>query len=267
MKRLTSAILILFLCFTVSIPLVNATSYTFGSTTHSASGKTTPGASDFAGAAKIRPVSSTDTNFTNVQMFAYIDVDAGNAKGVIWNGTDGAVIEVSTDIRSVDGAAWAAYDFSTNLENYTYYYFGVIFDIAGCDIYFDTVEGQNLWYETNSYTTPESLEPADTASCAIYITCDGATGGYTLPGDFGYTGTSDEFIAAFMQFIVPLLVILLPAILLVVFTRSTDKWILLIGLTIGIGLGYAFGLVPLWLVFLIVIGLIGMAYQSVRGGG
>lgn len=74
-------------------------------------------------------------------------------------------------------------------------------------------------------------------------------------------------ITGFSRFAIPLVVLLLPVLLLATITRSTDKWIILIGLTIGAGLGFYFGMVPLWLVFLVVIGLIGMAYQSVRGGG
>lgn len=87
------------------------------------------------------------------------------------------------------------------------------------------------------------------------------------PGGIWSGGSYDSLITAFVAFIVPLFVVLLPALLLIVITRKADKWIILIGLTIGAGLGYYFSMVPLWLVFLITIGLIGMAYQSVRGGG
>lgn len=85
--------------------------------------------------------------------------------------------------------------------------------------------------------------------------------------DFTQPGVYDELIADLVGFVVPIVIVLLPAILLITITRSTDKWILLIGITIGAGLGYFFNLVPVWVVFLVVIGLIGMAYQSVRGGG
>lgn len=87
-------------------------------------------------------------------------------------------------------------------------------------------------------------------------------------GGTDYTfSTWDGTINSFINFMVPLIILLLPAILLMFLTRRTDKWLLIIGLAIGAGLGYYFGMVPLWLVFLVVIGLIGMAYQSVRGGG
>lgn len=82
----------------------------------------------------------------------------------------------------------------------------------------------------------------------------------------GSTGTT-ELIDALSAFIIPIVILLLPVILLITITKSTDKWIILIGITIGAALGYFFSLVPLWVVFLVVIGLIGMAYQSVRGGG
>lgn len=77
----------------------------------------------------------------------------------------------------------------------------------------------------------------------------------------GYTVTLNRLI----EFCVPILVVLLPAALLCFITRRVDKWMILIGVTIGAGLGYYFGLVPMWIVFLVTIGLIGMAYQSVRG--
>lgn len=90
----------------------------------------------------------------------------------------------------------------------------------------------------------------------------------TPGGDSGYTWTTyDELIEDFVAFVVPVVIIFLPAILLCFITRRWDKWLILIGLAIGVGLGFYFGMVPLWLVFLVTIGLIGMAYQSVRGGG
>lgn len=94
---------------------------------------------------------------------------------------------------------------------------------------------------------------------------------YTLTIPAGGTETPvltnwDVTINSFVSFIVPVVVVLLPALLLMLLTRRADKWLLIIGITIGAGLGYYFGMVPLWLVFLVTIGLIGMAYQSVRGG-
>lgn len=93
---------------------------------------------------------------------------------------------------------------------------------------------------------------------------EGAGGDFV---DWTGTGAYDVMIQNFASFAVPIVVMMLPVVLLMVVTRSMSKWILLIGLTIGAGLGYYFAMVPLWLVFLVVIGLIGMAYQSVRGGG
>lgn len=77
----------------------------------------------------------------------------------------------------------------------------------------------------------------------------------------------DEIMSGLAAFLLPLLVLLLPALLLIFFTRRTDKWLLLIGLAIGAGLGYYFGLIPVWLVFLVSIGLIGLAYSEVRRNG
>lgn len=68
-------------------------------------------------------------------------------------------------------------------------------------------------------------------------------------------------------FLTPVLVMMLPALILWWF-GGKGKWPLLIGLAIGTGLGYVFitGF-PLWLVFLVAIGIIGMAYSDVSGGG
>lgn len=92
-----------------------------------------------------------------------------------------------------------------------------------------------------------------------------STEGTPTPSPFG-DAEWDATIANFTSFVVPLFVVILPMLLLMLITKSHDKWVILIGITIGVGLGYYFSMVPLWLVFLVTIGLIGMAYQSVRGG-
>lgn len=102
-----------------------------------------------------------------------------------------------------------------------------------------------------------------------YVYTDDELGGgdpYTPPGTSG-TGNIDEIIEGLTSFMLPLVVLLLPAVLLMIFTRRTDKWLLLIGLAIGVGLGFYFNLVPVWLVFLVAVGLIGMAYSEVRRNG
>lgn len=76
----------------------------------------------------------------------------------------------------------------------------------------------------------------------------------------------ETIIRQLTNFIVPLLVMLLPAFLLWWF-GGRGKWPLLIGLAIGTGLAYMFipGF-PVWLVFLVSIGIIGMAYSDVSSG-
>lgn len=97
--------------------------------------------------------------------------------------------------------------------------------------------------------------------------------GENAPGQLPTEGSRDysnydSMIEAFTGFMVPLILILLPPALLCFITRRVDKWLIIIGLTIGAALLYIFlGTQYLWLVFLVTIGLIGMAYQSVRGGG
>lgn len=98
----------------------------------------------------------------------------------------------------------------------------------------------------------------------------GGSGDGSIPlpttGDYDYSDM-DVVIAAVASFLIPLILFLLPAFLLGTMTKWS-KWPIMIGLTIGSGLVYLFlGPQYLWLVFLVVIGLIGMAYQSVRGGG
>lgn len=79
--------------------------------------------------------------------------------------------------------------------------------------------------------------------------------------------STDELYAQLVDFLVPLLVMILPALLLW-WLGGKGKWPLLIGLAIGTSLGYMFitGF-PLWLVFLVAIGIIGMAYSDVSSGG
>lgn len=69
------------------------------------------------------------------------------------------------------------------------------------------------------------------------------------------------------NFLVPVIVMLVPAMLMW-WLGGRGKWSLLIGLAIGTALGYVFiAGFPLWLVFLVAIGIIGMAYSDVSGGG
>lgn len=131
----------------------------------------------------------------------------------------------------------------------------------------DGADGDDHYYKVN-LADDWNANAGMNLVCRIYTTSTYSGGGLlpTTPG-YDWTDNTDLLVQNLMNFLVPIIVMLLPALLLMVITRSTGKWILLIGLTIGTGLGYFFSLVPLWLVFLVIIGLIGMAYQSVRGGG
>lgn len=78
---------------------------------------------------------------------------------------------------------------------------------------------------------------------------------------------TEQLYADLVAFLTPLLVMILPALLLW-WLGGRGKWPLLIGLAIGTGLGYVFvSGFPLWLVFLVAIGIIGMAYSDVSSGG
>lgn len=82
----------------------------------------------------------------------------------------------------------------------------------------------------------------------------------TVPTDL------DGIITSLTGFLVPLLITLMPAFLLW-FLGGRGKWPMLIGLAIGTGLGYVFVAgFPVWLVFLVAVGIIGMAYSDVNSG-
>lgn len=79
------------------------------------------------------------------------------------------------------------------------------------------------------------------------------------------TSDADAVVDALIGYGVPVVVMLLPTIFIWLI-GGRGKWPMLIGIAIGTGIGYLFGLVPPWLVFLVSIGEVGMAYQSVRSG-
>lgn len=126
-----------------------------------------------------------------------------------------------------------------------------------------TDEGYANHYQSSAWSGPYGTEDFVYSVIGVDVFGGGSSGG--LPAY--EAGDYDTLIENFVSFVVPIAITLIPVILLIAITKSTDKWVILIGLTIGVGLGYFFGVVPIWLVFLVTIGLIGMAYQSVRGGG
>lgn len=79
------------------------------------------------------------------------------------------------------------------------------------------------------------------------------------------TSDADAVMEALIGYGVPVVVMLLPMIFIWL-VGGRGKWQMLLGISIGTGIGYLFGLVPVWLVFLISIGVVGFAYQSVRSG-
>lgn len=79
------------------------------------------------------------------------------------------------------------------------------------------------------------------------------------------TSDADEVMEALIGYGVPVVVMLLPMIFIWL-VGGRGKWPMLLGISIGTGIGYLFGLVPVWLVFMVSIGVVGFAYQSVRSG-
>lgn len=208
-------------------------------------------------------------------------VESGTIRAVVFNNTvavgsyykpvtSSVPVAYSTntyDVSNLAGATLVTFNFSStyNLTSGTIY--GVALETAtpmGSDIKVASSISGGMFYGTAArvYST-------HSYGAIIYVYTDNIEGGgepYTPP-ETADTSSWDTIITSFTGFMVPLVVTLTPAFLLVFLTGRVDKWLLLIGLAIGAGLGFYFGMVPLWLVFLITIGLIGMAYQSVRSGG
>lgn len=133
---------------------------------------------------------------------------------------------------------------------------------VGVDGTSSTHEGRYVWYNTGAW----AVAAAGSTDMVFEIYSQSISGLDTSTSGWS-TGDTGELIEDFANFIVPIAVMLLPAILFIIFFKRTDKWLILIGLAIGTGLGYYFGMIPVWLVFLVAIGLIGLAYSEVRRNG
>lgn len=78
----------------------------------------------------------------------------------------------------------------------------------------------------------------------------------------------NDFTADFTSYLIPILALLIPSVLMG-FVFRMGKWGYLIGITIGAALGFLFmpASVPIWIVVGVLIGVIGLVYQSTRNGG
>lgn len=122
----------------------------------------------------------------------------------------------------------------------------------------DTYTGNSFIYSDSAWSV---YDPTFDLEFTVY--------GEASPQSTSPISTDDlpDLYNSFVNFLVPVLVMTLPAMLLW-WLGGRGKWPLLIGLAIGTGLGYVFiAGFPLWLVFLVAIGIIGMAYSDVSGGG
>lgn len=107
-------------------------------------------------------------------------------------------------------------------------------------------------------TFEEDYVAVYTAQNVVYIT--------PTPPPIINPTNNDDTITTFVNFAVPLLLMLLPACILGWLT-GWSKWPILIGLAIGTGLGVVFvPSFPLWLVVMVALGLAGFAYSEMRGG-
>lgn len=193
------------------------------------------------------------------------------------NGTN---IENSTD--SIDAAGiTAAYQWfnvsftgNTTLQNGVTYYIGIWVTTglsaqpnygsnAGNQWYKSSISdawaaGAGVGWSMKIYTSTESGYPTPAPT--------GSPGPLPTGGSYD-TSDTNALINTFAGYMIPLLLWLIPALIMGYVTHWA-KWPILIGLAIGGGLCYLFlGSQYVWMVFVTVIGLVGMAYQSSRGGG
>lgn len=191
----------------------------------------------------------------------------------LWNASsdesinDTGVVE-SSDTVVINPSGCTLYTFTfdaTSLLNASSYYY-LVYNYSGAITgtlrMCSATAGTHIVYYSGSWQSA-----SNTPIFYAYTESEESGEGEYTPGEWYVPSSYDELIENFVAFVVPVAIIFLPAFLLCFITRRWDKWLILIGITIGVGLGFYFGMVPLWLVFLITIGLIGMAYQSVRGGG
>lgn len=179
---------------------------------------------------------------------------------------DSVPVEYSTtfyNLANLQADVWVDFEFDGGTQLEVGEYYGLAFEFfvqAGTTITFGANNPGKLFYDGES---DRIYSYNNYAPCyRIYTsTTSGEPGG--SPSESGMDAIIDNFI----DFVVPMLVVLLPALLLVFITRRADKWLILIGLAIGVGLGYYFDMVPAWLLFLVAIGMIGLAYSEVRGNG
>lgn len=111
--------------------------------------------------------------------------------------------------------------------------------------------------------------PVDTTDLTFAVISSDTIGAPTGAPTAAPASTTDlaTLINQFMDFLVPLIIMLIPAFL-IWFFGGRGKWPLLIGLAVGTALGYVFiPTFPVWLVFLVAVGIIGMAYSDVSSGG
>lgn len=205
----------------------------------------------------------------------YLENDSATEGGYIYAtllsalAANGTRVENSTqnfDLSTLSEDDWVTFNFSSTslLSNGVTYYIGlmnnnslvssfrVLSDTHG-DGPFKVIIG-SAWTATGSGVLP----------CYYVYTEDGELPTST-PGVAG-TSTTDELISTLTNWLIPLIMFLLPGLILGWLTHW-EKWPILIGLAIGSGLVYLFlGTEYIWLVILVVIGIGASAYQSSRGG-
>lgn len=268
-QKLTLLILLTIVTVSASIPFAHATNYNIGDQTVIAShSHILADEMLYANLSTAPLLPATGYLITGHASLACNGAGVNLVKMVVLNSSQ-QIIAVSDEVTlNSFTQTWVEFSFSyEEITGGSVYYTGVISNqsmavYAGNDLtgYYDT---------TNSFTTPE--DPSGGSSGlypCFYITITDVGEGTpepTLPP--GVDSDTELLYDNLVDFFVPIFVMILPALLLW-WLGGRGKWPLLIGLAIGTGLGYVFiAGFPLWLVFLVAIGIIGMAYSDISGGG
>lgn len=206
----------------------------------------------------------------------YLENDSVTEGGTIYatlltalagNGTRAENSTQNFDLSTLAEDDWVTFNFSstTLLSSGSTYYIGLVNNgslVSSFRVLSDThgdgpykVNIGSAWFATGSGVLP-----------CYYVYTDDGVSPTSTPG-IGGTSTTEEVINTFTNYLIPLILFLLPALILGWITHW-QKWPILIGLAIGSGLTYLFlGANYLWLVVLVIIGVGAAAYQSTRGWG
>lgn len=190
------------------------------------------------------------------------DVVIDTSNDVYISATGDYIFDFGGDVELVSGTIYTfsieAVEFQTGIQTHSSYH--VTFSESNSHAY----AGNSFGYANATWTAQASN---NLFNWVVYGETDLPSTPAPLPtGGLNVdTSDTDAVMEALIGYGVPVVVMLLPTIFIWLI-GGRGKWPMLIGISIGTGIGYLFGLVPIWLVFLISIGVVGFAYQSTRSG-